>query len=186
MAERRNPYDWQSHHPRVEIPRAEVDRIAEILADGGSAVVLGGRGMGKSVFLRQLRTALGNGGETRVVLISAPPPELTVRACLDQMARHLEAPLGAFNSQAVVDAYFARGDVPERLVLLFDEFDRYAEKGGESANPPGRKSCPSRSRTGDATTIARPNARLKTTARKRSAPVPPSRGPTLGEDVYLS
>jgi hypothetical protein len=49
MAARRNPFDWQSHHPEVEVPRPEVDAIAEVLAGGGSAVVLGGRGMGKSV-----------------------------------------------------------------------------------------------------------------------------------------
>ncbi len=138
MNGRRNPYDWQSHQPRVEIPREAVDRIAEELAGGGSAVVLGGRGMGKSVFLRQLKRKLEKDAGTRVVGISAPPPELTVRACLDQLAHHLEAPPGSFNCQAIVDAYFAREQVPERLVLLFDEFDRYAEKRGASTNPPGR------------------------------------------------
>jgi len=40
---------------------------------------------------------------------------------------------------ATVDAYFARDGVPPRLVLLFDEFDRYAETGERrSAHPPGR------------------------------------------------
>ena len=138
MAGRRNPYDWQSHQPKVEIPRGEVGRIAEELAGGGSAVVLGGRGMGKSVFLRQLRRALEEDAETRVVVISAPPPELTVRACLDQLAHHLQVPLGAFNCQTIVDGYFDRDDVPERLILLFDEFDRYAERRSTSSNPPGR------------------------------------------------
>ncbi len=52
-----NPYDWQSHNPRVEIPRTEADRVAGTLREGGSAVVLGGRGMGKSVILRQIRAA---------------------------------------------------------------------------------------------------------------------------------
>ncbi len=134
----RNPYDWQSHHPRVEIPRAEADRIAGMLAGGGSAVVLGGRGMGKSVFLQQIQTALEQDAGTRVVLISAPPPELTVRACLDELAEALGVAGGHSRCIRILDAYFGRGDVPERLVLLFDEFDRYAEKSGASANPPGR------------------------------------------------
>jgi hypothetical protein len=133
-----NPYDWQSHNPRVEIARAEVDRIADTLREGGSAVVLGGRGMGKSVTLQQIRRALAEDGSTRVELIPAPPPELTVRACLDELAEVLGVAGGASRTRRILDAYFSRGDVPERLVLLFDEFDRYAEKGEPSATPPGR------------------------------------------------
>ncbi len=134
-----NPYDWQSHNPRIEIPRADVAKVAANLGHGGSAVVLGGRGMGKSVFLRQLKTALEQLGDIRVALVPAPPPDLTVRSCLDRLARRLGAPEGAFDTQEILDAYFASSDVPERLVLLFDEFDRYAESGGQpSANPPGR------------------------------------------------
>ncbi len=134
-----NPYDWQSHKPRIEIPRTEVEQIAETLGHGGSAVVLGGRGMGKSVFLRQVRTVLERGGETRIVLISAPPPDLTVRSCLDKLADALGVAAGALDSRKIVDAYFAQPDVPERLVLLFDEFDRYAARSAlSSADPPGR------------------------------------------------
>ncbi len=133
-----NPYDWQSHNPRVQIPRAEVDRIAATLGEGGSAVVLGGRGMGKSVTLQQVREALERDGSTRVELIPAPPPELTVRACLDELAEVLGVTGGALRTSRILEAYFSRGDVPERLVLLFDEFDRYAEKGEPSATPPGR------------------------------------------------
>ncbi len=132
------PYNWQSHNPRVEIPRRQVERVAETLHDGGSAVVLGGRGMGKSVFLRQLRTALEARGDVRVVLISAPPPELSARACLDHLARYLKAPEGVISSQWIFADYFARNDVPEHLVLLFDEFDRYAAKGERGGDPPGR------------------------------------------------
>ncbi len=67
MVVRRNPYDWQSHRPRVEIPRADAERIAGMLAEGGSAVVLGGRGMGKSVFLHQLREVLESSTEVMLV-----------------------------------------------------------------------------------------------------------------------
>ncbi len=163
-----NPYNWQSHNPRVAIPRAQVERVAETLSEGGSAVVLGGRGMGKSVFLRQLRTALEAGGDVRVELISAPPPELSTRACLDQLADILGTDSGVIRSQAIFDAYFARRDVAPRLVLLFDEFDRYATRGEPSPdNPPGRgffndleeacTSCGADSRPPARSTEARPS-----------------------------
>ncbi|MCP4654103.1 MAG: hypothetical protein GY856_01660 [bacterium] len=82
-----NPYNWQSHRPQVEIPRTEVGRLSELLRSNGSAVVLGGRGMGKSVFLGQLKAELERDPETRVVLFEAPPPALTVEACFDILAR---------------------------------------------------------------------------------------------------
>ncbi len=89
-----NPYNWRKHQPRVEISRPNLREVADELLSGGSGALLAGRGMGKSVFLRQLRRTLEQDADTRVVVISAPPPELTVRACLDQLAHHLEVPPG--------------------------------------------------------------------------------------------
>ncbi len=43
-----NPYDWQSHHPQIEILRPALAKVVKRLGRGGSAVVLGGRGMGRS------------------------------------------------------------------------------------------------------------------------------------------
>ncbi len=134
----RNPYNWQSHRPRPEVPRTEVQEAAEVLRDNGSAIVLGGRGMGKSVFLGQLKAELEREPGIRVVLVEAPPPALTVEACLDAIARQLGLPRNPFDSREIFDELFSRDDAPERLVLLFDEFDRYAEKGDPSAQPPGR------------------------------------------------
>ncbi len=134
-----SPYNWQSHSPMVQIPRADVGRAAGLLRENGSAVVMGGRGTGKSVFLGQLKTEIERDPEARVLLIEAPAPALTVDACLAQLARKLEVPFEeCFDSREIFDTYFARADAPERLVLLFDEFDRYAEKGKPSAQPPGR------------------------------------------------
>ncbi len=133
-----NPYNWQSHRPQAEIPRAEVGRLSEVLRSNGSAVVLGGRGMGKSVFLRQLRSELERHPGTRVVMLEAPPASLTVETCLGFLAAELGVPANPFTSRRIFDDFFARDDAPERLVLLFDEFDRYAEKGTPSAQPPGR------------------------------------------------
>ncbi len=133
-----NPYNWQSHRPQAEIPRAEVERLSEILGNNGCAMVLGGRGMGKSVFLRQLKNALERHPGTRVVLLEAPPATLTVEACLGFLASELGVAANPFTSRRVFDDFFSRDDAPERLVLLFDEFDRYAERGAPSAQPPGR------------------------------------------------
>jgi hypothetical protein len=133
-----NPFNWQSHRPEIEIPRPDVGRLSEVLRSNGSAVVMGGRGMGKSVFLGQLKSELERHPGTRVVLLEAPPPALTVEACFEALARRLNVSGRPFDSREVFDEYFARPDAPERLVLLFDEFDRYAEKGTPSAQPPGR------------------------------------------------
>ncbi len=133
-----NPYNWQSHRPQAEIPRNEVERLSQILRNNGSAVVLGGRGMGKSVFLRQVKADLERHPGTQVVLLEVPPPKLTVEACLGALARQLGLSPTPFDSREIFDELFARDGAPERLVLLFDEFDRYAEKGEPSAQPPGR------------------------------------------------
>ncbi|MEE8526472.1 MAG: hypothetical protein V3T72_21260, partial [Thermoanaerobaculia bacterium] len=134
-----NPYNWQSHRPRVQIPRPDVELAAETLRNNGSAVVMGGRGMGKSVFLGQLKTELERTPGTRVLTIVGPPATLTVEACLAHLVQILEVPTtGGFYSLEIFESYFARPGAPERLVLLFDEFDRYAEKGDPSSQPPGR------------------------------------------------
>ncbi len=134
-----NPYNWQSHSPTIQIPRADVGRLGHLLSNNGSAVILGGRGMGKSVLLGQLRTRLEEISGVRVLLVPGPPAELTAQACM----AHLGQVLGTsrdrvFYSQDLFEEYFARDDAPRHLVLLFDEFDRYATKGPGSPQPPGR------------------------------------------------
>lgn len=134
-----SPYNWQSHNPKIQIPRPDVRRVADLLRENGSAVVMGGRGMGKSVFLRQLKAEIDRDPQTRVLLIEAPAPALTVDACMAHLARKLKVPFeDGLDSREIFDAYFGNAEAPERLVLLFDEFDRYAEKGKPSAQPPGR------------------------------------------------
>ena len=36
-----NPYSWQIHRPQVQVPRPDVDLVAETLLGNGSAVVMG-------------------------------------------------------------------------------------------------------------------------------------------------
>jgi hypothetical protein len=114
-----------------------VEEAAKLMRGNGSAVVMGGRGMGKSVFLQQLKAELATDASTKVLLFEAPPAALTVEACLGFLAESLDVSPTSFTSRRLFDEYFARGGAPERLVLLFDEFDRYAEKGA-SSQPPGR------------------------------------------------
>ncbi len=118
-----NPYDWRRHRPRPEIRRLEVDAVAEDLRQGGSGVLLAGRGMGKSVFLRQLRAELDRDPETRVALFPPPPPQLTVRAFLRDLANKLGVDLAdPLDTHRIVEACLFASHGPRRIVLLYDEF----------------------------------------------------------------
>lgn len=134
-----NPYDWNRPDPQIAIPRVPQPSIVELLRLGKSAVLLSGRGSGKSVFLQQIRRALEEFPDVRVVLFSEPPAERTVRACFDDLARKLDVPAaGALTAKDLTDEYFSH-DVPPNLVLLYDELDRYARShSGVSTDPPGR------------------------------------------------
>ncbi len=136
-----NPYNWRQHQPAVEIARPILSTVADELLRGGSGVLLAGRGMGKSVFLRQLRAALAERDEVRTVLFPVPPAGRTVEGWLAALARRLsssvESPLDAHE---VIEACLAADDAPRRIVLLFDEFDRYAGPPAalDAAEHPGR------------------------------------------------
>ncbi len=134
-----NPYDWKRNQPSIEVPRPEAEPVVEELLRGGSGVLLAGRGMGKSVFLRQLRQQLERLPDTRVVLFDEPPAELSVGGCLEALARGLGVEVaGALSAREVIDAFRARQKTAERLVLLYDELDRYARAPSPGAEPPGR------------------------------------------------
>lgn len=134
-----NPYNWQSHRPQITVQRPDVEVVAEKLLGNGSAVVLGGRGMGKSVFLGQLQARLSQEPDTAVVLIDSPSAQLTIEGCFQRLAKGLSVVADpTMEAREILEAYFSQQDAPQRLVLLFDEFDRYAEKGEPSAQPPGR------------------------------------------------
>lgn len=133
-----NPYDWTQQNPQVEIPRPELAGAAEGLLRGRSFILLAGRGMGKSVFLRQLQREL-EGDDVRVFLFPEPPIELTAQSCLRQLGRKLGVETeGMDHASEVLDEYFSR-DVPRNVVLLFDEFDRYGRlPKDELESRPGR------------------------------------------------
>lgn len=141
MFDRKNPYDWQRHRPEVEVARSEVSSVVDKLRRGKSGVLLAGRGMGKSVFLRQLHGELSGVDGVHVLLFSEPPAELTVKAFLETLARRLgvevEAPLG---TRELIESYFEKEGSRPLLVLLYDELDRYAPVSHLAIEtPPGRQ-----------------------------------------------
>jgi hypothetical protein len=134
-----NPYSWNRPDPQIEIHRAEQSAIINILRRGTSAVVLGGRGAGKSVFLHQVRRTLEQYPEVRVVFFAEPPAERSVRACFEDLAQSLDVPLPrVLKAKDLVDEYFGK-DAPRNLILIYDELDRYARPYPDAAaGPPGR------------------------------------------------
>lgn len=134
-----NPYDWQRHRPQIEVERPGQAEVAKTLGAGASGVLLAGRGMGKSVYLRQLHAELNRRGEVRCFLFPAPPANLTVESCLEALGRQLgvrvEAPL---DTHELIQAFLIEKG-PGPIVLLYDEFDRYARApGGSAVRNPGR------------------------------------------------
>ncbi|MGK4001856.1 ATP-binding protein [Sorangium sp. So ce1036] len=105
-----------------------MESIVEDLRKGIAVKVIGGRGSGKSVLLRQIRGELQDAPGTRVVLVPDPPEEPTVAGAVHDLA----ARLGIRDlSPPRMDDLLERvlqGDVT-RLVVLFDEADQYVTAG---------------------------------------------------------
>jgi hypothetical protein len=95
--------------------------------------------MGKSVFLRQLHAELEGQAKVRPFLFSAPPAELTVRGCLQALARKLDVEAGdALDTHEIIDRYLRQKGDGEQVVLLYDEFDRYARSRASAGDLPGK------------------------------------------------
>jgi len=136
----KNPYNWQRHQPSVEVQRSQVEPILRELRRGGSAVVIGGRGMGKSVLLRQVQRAIEQSSAARAVLLSTPPLESTVAAYLADLARALGlATAPVTNTRDLIETYFSQDHALPQLVLLYDEFDSYAKSPANPTDSPGRR-----------------------------------------------
>ncbi len=121
-----NPYDWQGHQPQVVVPRSETQPILTRLRRGGGVWVLAGRGMGKSVFLRQLEQAAASLSDVTVARVSTAPPELSYRSCLRELAAQLGlADEDVRDSGDLVKRFRDRHETNDGLIFLFDEFDRY-------------------------------------------------------------
>lgn len=127
-----NPYRWQHDQPAHLVPREDlVRRIEGHLRRGVAVKLVGGRGMGKSVLLRQVQACFADEPDARAVLVPGPPDEGTLVACVQDIAARLGLDsLPRTTMDAMMDALSARGI--ERLIVLVDEADQYVLLG-----PPG-------------------------------------------------
>ena len=140
-----NPYNWHKHGRGHEIQRRQLPAILEWLREGMGVVIVAGRGMGKSVLLAQVRNHLANEEGVQVVRLSAPPPELSVQACLAALANGLGLPDRSYaDARQVIGERLRQPDPPEHLILLYAELDGYARPVGggsgraELLSSPGR------------------------------------------------
>ena len=124
-----NPYRWQHDRPTHVVARENlVGHIEGHLRRGLAVKLVGGRGMGKSVLLRQVQARFASEPETRAVIVPGPPEEGTLVACVQDIAVRLGLdPLARTTMDAVMEAAAARGI--ERLILLVDEADQYVLLG---------------------------------------------------------
>jgi hypothetical protein len=150
VASRRNPYQWDGDQPAHVVERVEL--LADVLASveqGESSVLLGARGMGKSVFLARVQHALEARVDFDSFSFSAVPITRTVTGAVEEVARVLGRRVESRNGpgsytkklqeklqgqaarqqlREVLETYI--GELPaevERLVFLYDEIDAYAE-----------------------------------------------------------
>jgi hypothetical protein len=134
-----SPYRWDSHSvpPELELARPELlQATASQLRRGGSAVLLGGRGLGKSVFLRQLEVHLRSQEGVAVCLLE-PPLVRTLPGALGDLARALGVPVRPgtqlVSAREVVDQLLYRQPELQSVILLYDGVDPFIL--GEEGRP---------------------------------------------------
>jgi hypothetical protein len=142
-----NPYKWDEHRPQHPVRRQDLlTKVGERILKGESGYLIGCRGMGKSVFLRQLEEELRRPGNT-LFFFPTPGVSETIPAAIQAIAtKMVESSRARGAPEGLLDAlqdYSARGmlrelfvtyldETPadvERLLLIYDELDRYASFG---------------------------------------------------------
>jgi hypothetical protein len=120
-----NPYRWQHDQPAHIVARTElVKQLERHLRRGVAVKLVGGRGMGKSVLLRQIQARFAGEPDTRAVIVPGPPDEGTLVACVEDIAVRLDlVPLARTSMDALMMAAGAQNIA--RIVLLVDEADQY-------------------------------------------------------------
>lgn len=141
----RNPYDWQSDRPVHEVPRETLLRdVIDQIRKGTTGYLVGCRGMGKSAFLNQLEQRLPR-DELDVLVFSAPPSDRTIPQAIQAIAYEMELSISKRGGPSeVIDKIrdhaknqrlpylfkvYLEAIPPEieRIVLLYDELDAYAD-----------------------------------------------------------
>ena len=138
-----NPYRWQQDQPAHVVARTDlVGQIDGHLRRGVAVKLVGGRGMGKSVLLRQVQARFVDEPDTRAVLVPGPPEAGNLIACVEDIAFRLGFDsLPRMTMDGVMEAAADRGT--ERLILLVDEADQYVLRGS-SGTSRGRGSTASK------------------------------------------
>lgn len=115
-----NPYRWDHHTPGVSIDRTP--DFVDAIRRGEVVRLVGGRGMGKSVTLRQIASRFEREPDARVLLIPGPPLRAGEPSdFLADAARRLTLDPHRFETlDQVIDALGC-----ERMLLLLDEMDQY-------------------------------------------------------------
>ncbi|GEN13187.1 hypothetical protein SAMN05443572_11965 [Myxococcus fulvus] len=142
MSNDSNPYRWDIHaiSQDVEVIREQqLESVARLLRRGSGVVLLGGRGMGKSVFLRQLMRTLKS-TPSLVVKILSPPVDRSLPGALANLAGVLNIDIKGHppSAQEILERFFEREKHIQSIVLLFDELDQYAMGEGDIAGALGR------------------------------------------------
>lgn len=129
-----NPYNWTLQRPRHPLLRAALlEEAVNHLLRGQGVVVLGGRGMGKSVFLAQLESELRQRPGIFVVVFREPPPEeRTLAGAIRRIAGRLGCAADVeIDVAELVSDFLRRNREYQAIALLFDELDQYAQIGGD-------------------------------------------------------
>jgi hypothetical protein len=124
-----NPYDWTRHTPIRAVVRSErLTELSRLLRARKGCVLLGGRGMGKSVLLHQLEARIqADDSSVRVVRFDGPPAPPTLRTSLKVLGDRLGvANASRLQPEEIFERYFAEHAEVSSCVLLFDELDQYA------------------------------------------------------------
>jgi hypothetical protein len=128
------PYRWDQDHPAVSVARPQLlGPLLEDVRAGRAVRLVGGRGMGKSVLLEQLREELASDASVRAVLVPGPPEAFTVTACVEALGVSLwgERTTGILFDDLVIRP---QDEHVGLLVLLFDEVEQYVSRAAGAPN----------------------------------------------------
>lgn len=134
-----NPYRWTTPNAEVTVPRQSVESALKLLYAGDGALLLAGRGLGKSRFVGEVADRLEPDRSVRVLRYREPPAlDRTLVSTLRKIARDLGDGAPEFDSfEDVLRPFFDRHGQVGRVCLLFDEVDQYAVPDGYE--PLGRR-----------------------------------------------
>jgi len=150
----KNPYRWNGDRPKHRVSRrALLERVRDELLQGDSGYLVGCRGMGKTVFRRELQQRLKEVADLDVIVFDGAPEDNTLDGMLSQLTdalgdrlqeREAESKLvkdrlallevgrQRKSIQRIINAYLEASPDLERLILIYDELDAFDAKSGKN------------------------------------------------------